>query len=530
MKTLEQQLLEYGAFHEREQGALSADDAARVRTVLIGDPTVNRRPWRVVAAAAAAVLILIGGISLLSRTGTDLNAPPAQEQIDPSQLLESGTVTTPTGDARWVRLTGIGSSVPRGVAVTWPNGFAIFSSRPARLWLSPDGVEWQVEPLPVADGAEGVTLTLAGGQYWLLSSVPNQIWRSTDGVTWVEYDSSELRPPIPPGLFGNLFGGMSYDPPVTGNGLTLSSAQYRANLPVQEYLSQLIDGFNLFSSRDSSCNRLLKVEPGVFQVVGQEGDQPCPHQVSLRFEETGNGLRVHDNATGTIVGELLGADLSHIERLAQANDGSYTEGRILILGNSKITQVESPWPSFSLVELFGTDDWVYAYVADRTDTDTRLTVWRTDDGQSWINLGAPSFLQDAPAPDYVRFWPLEGSLAVTTFNYSDDGSNSNVGWESPDGITWEPEPSGRPNDTNIVRLESGWFANDGSQGGPYDGNAWWSYIDGTWVSLADLGMEQTQRCVNATGVENTTFFSRGSCNYREEGARDLWILTLEPSG
>jgi hypothetical protein len=36
-------------------------------------------------------------------------------------------------------------------------------------------------------------------------------------------------------------------------------------------------------------------------------------------------------------------------------------------------------------------------------------------------------------------------------------------------------------------------------------------------------------CVNATGIEDTTFFSRDACGFLESGARDLWVFSLDPS-
>ena len=188
MKTLERQLLEYGTFHEREQGTLSIDDATQVSTSLVVDQSADRRPWLVVAAAAAAVLILIGGVGLLIRPGANSDTPPAEEQVEPDQSLDpprltdnippevdSGTLTTPAGDARWVHISGDESSVPSGVALSWPTGFAMFQG--PELWVSPDGVDWHVEPTPASDDAEDVSLTVVDGEYWLIST--NQIGRAS---------------------------------------------------------------------------------------------------------------------------------------------------------------------------------------------------------------------------------------------------------------------------------------------------------------------------------------------------------------
>jgi len=535
------------------------------------DTPVPRRPrtyrrWLIAAVVAAAVLILIGGLGVLTRLLNDTDAPPVVNQIEPDappivdsvepeespivepeestvdgdgeapwliedlpEGAESGTLATPSGEANWARLSDDGGRLPdSGQAAAWPSGFAIFQrpfntlpppapvSRPARLWVSDDGIEWRVEPLPLDPAAQDASLTLADGVYWLMSSDPYGLWRSTDGATWDEYDPTGLLPPEPSGLFSPISSSL-----VTAGELTLSYGTFEADFPFYDFLPLLIDDYD--SDRDEGCRTFRKLESGVFQIVGHQGDQPCPHQLVLRFEETETGLRVLNNATGTDLGEVLGADLSHIEQLTQG-DNFFGE-RLLIIGDSEITPVETPWPARLPTEgprvqaFFGAQGWVYAYISD----DTGVSVWRTNDGRSWTNLGPPSFPNDALPTGSPWFLSSFGPQMAL-----DTDSNPGAAWETIDGFNWTPQPEGQPDQTYAVRLESGWFANNGSRGGPFDGDEWWMHVDDTWVSLAELGIEDG-RCGGATptALDNTTTFFFGGGG--GESCPDLWILSLEPS-
>lgn len=179
-----------------------------------------------------------------------------------------------------------------------------------------------------------------------------------------------------------------------------------------------------------------------------------------------------------------------------------------------------PWEDIvTSVTLFGTADWFYAYVEGYSggqDGSWSMTVWRSSDGRSWTSVEPPSFLNGAD--DNTSFSVLSGVLVARNSNLPA------VAWETSDGITWTPVPEGRPPLTNPVRLESGWFANDGSRGGPDDGDAWWMHVDGEWVSLTELGMEHFESgcVVGTTAIKATTFFLGGDCFPTTDP--DLWVL------
>jgi len=89
-----------------------------------------------------------------------------------------------------------------------------------------------------------------------------------------------------------------------------------------------------------------------------------------------------------------------------------------------------------------------------------------------------------------------------------------------------------PNQTHAVRLGSGWFVSDDDAGGPFVGDKLWMYADDTWVSLAELGMEQRgSRCwVIKRAAGTTTLFGGIGCPGRRPAAGGLWILALDSSG
>lgn len=504
MNDVRSQLDEYFSYVDAEQGSVDVFDVVENVEPLPIESVPYRRSgrggWRVAAAAAALVLILVGGLALLARVMNDSeDAPVVDDPVvtttqpavtsttvadasdeapitggsetpgttpwsieDIPADAESGVVDTPLGPAHWLHLTGGTTAVPGHVwgmeALAWPAGFAIFQPpfytyvgdreelHPASLWVSPDGIEWQVEPLPIDPAAVEASLTLDGGAYWLTSTDPNALWRSPDGAIWHEYVPRSLAPPGP-----------SWDSALSGSWL---------------------DGARLASTGE------LTVSYVTFS------------------DDHGGSNTTPDHA---------------VERL-------------YLIGESTIERVDVPWPTFSkvnqgynFVSLFGAEDWIYAYVVTETSADSAdLVVWRTNDGRSWTDLG-PLSVPDQPRSHAVRFATAGDTLTITFFDTSSAGSEHDTAWQTTDGVNWTPLPSGRPEDTHPLRVESGWFSTVGDQGGRYGGQAWWMNAGDTWVPLEDLSANQFCDGSTITAVDNTTFISGRGC------AADLWILHLDRS-
>jgi hypothetical protein len=544
------QLAEYGTYCNERQGTVSADDVTDA-VMPLPMPTQPPRPrngWLIAAAAAALVLVLVGGLGLLAQRNDPPDDAPVVDQVEtetppvidpPATTLppvvepvapeeptadpdtetntqdllrdlspgtESGTLVTPIGRAEWVHLTGDGTTLPfYGDVVEWPSGFAIFQPNTpngdrsnTRLWVSPNGIEWHIEPLPIPSDVWDASLTLVDDVYWLVSSGPASLWRSADGLDWEEYDLSEVMP----GAVG-LNWEMDHTPPVTAGDMTLVYASFSSNFPYAEYAPNLTaDG------RTCDHVRLANLGRDVFQVVEDFGEGPdCPVQPVLRMIEADTGLQVVDNNTEEELGEILGATLND---LAHVTEETMVD-RLLIVSDGDVTSVEVPWRPTGIVTLFSSGEAVYAYVDDAAN------VWQTDDGRTWTELGPLSLVEATELTGYTRFTATSDDRLVAW-----NADLPNAAWETTDGMNWRtvdlpPLPEGVP-----VLLDSGWFANANQLGSFDDGDRWWLKAGDTWVTLTDLGIAG-QRPVFATGIDTTTFFFRNS-------GRDLWVLRLDQSG
>jgi hypothetical protein len=543
MKTVESQLREYFAFQEdlhppigvnevaTRSDSLTVDGVLHVREVAIREPTPGesgRRSWGgwvMAGVAAVVVLVAIGGASLLNQMRTD-DAPVTVDPVEQVDSLldglppgaEFGTFDTPNGPVEWVHLTGDGTPLPvDGDVVEWPTGYAILEplnpfsgDRSTRLWVSPDGLAWHVEPLPIPADASPASPTLVDGVYWLISSNPASIWRSIDGDGWDEYDLDDVIP----GAVG-LNWQMSHTRPVTIADQTLIHASFGADFPYADYAPNLTE-----DGRTCGHVRLAQVAPDRFQIVEDFGEGPdCPEQPVLRMIETDTGLQVVDNDTGDELGEILGADLAD---MAHVTGESMVE-TLLIMNDGGITSAEVPWLETRVgVSLFRIGDAVHAFI----DDNGHVTVWRTDDGRNWVEVGPPSSLDAAGPMNHLHLTQLSGGRLVAW-----NRNVPNTAWETSDGLNWQtvdlpPLPgAGNRRQTNPVVLDSGWFANAGWKGSRDDGNRWWIKTTDAWLYLEEIGIASVGPggVAGPTAIGNTTFFPASN-------GREMWVLRVHPTG
>lgn len=85
------------------------------------------------------------------------------------------------------------------------------------------------------------------------------------------------------------------------------------------------------------------------------------------------------------------------------------------------------------------------------------TVWKTTDGSQWTEFEAPfvegwvTALSDRFVWNFMTAGPAAGGFITDVM-------------ESADGETWTDAPVAPPPQTSLIRLETGWFATDGSMG------------------------------------------------------------------
>lgn len=522
----------------------------------------SRRPWSMFGAAklvvAGAIVALFGGLLLAGvltqptsdsqPAGLDTTSPDVSPSMSfrlPAVIpddVESGTLDTPSGPARWVHLSGEWSTLPLlGQALPWPGGIAVFEppegvqeGRPARLWVSADGIDWQVEPLPFLGDAEPISLTFVDDVYWLhanscgagwippdLCAGGDRLWTSSDGWTWDEIGLDGLGPFEPSVFLDRL---PAFAPPVTAGDLTLA---------VATSVGDFDDLSVMFHEHPGACDSgpLRSVGDGRYQLNCDQGMGPV-----MRFEETDTGLRVIDDGSGEALGEVPAADMTYIRWLSGEERGPMAEERwfaiqrLFRITDGTIAPIDVPWSQYDYTELFAIDDQMFAFVLDiEADNVADVTVYRCGDGRSWTDLGQAGFVGGDPE-DLVGVGP-SGITSVPggiVLDYS-------VPQETADGTEWLAAPES-PGDSQPYRTESGWFARHYVwPDGPDD---WWVRVGETWLSLAELGMGRSSDwCVEGPhSVGTTTIFTAeggGAClagDGRSSFPTEMWILDLGPPG
>ena len=448
----------------------------------------HRLGWEVALASAVAVLLLIGGAAWLGGVLTFVEDLPVGDQIEeplveeptepetqPTELDGEGLVETPS------LIEGLPEGLESGTIATplgpmgWVHVTGDADTVPGHVW-DMRAVQWPsgfaIFQPPKYDIPEGQAPPSA------------RLWVSTDGIKW----RLEALP---------------IDPAAEGASLRLDDAAY--------WLTS-IDPNGLWRSTDGTT---------WYEYDATALAPPGPAWRTDRF------------------GLVATNDLA----LAHANFGAGNSNttpdrnaeRLYIIGDSEITPADVPWPTstsvaegFNHVTLFAAGDWAYAYVLNEiwdesgSIISSQVTVWRTNDGRSWTELG-PLQIPDLPASHKAEFTSSADLLTITFFDTSGSAVAVDVAWETTDGVTWSPMPEGRPDGTHPVRVESGWFSTVGDQGGPIGGADWWMNVGDAWVALADL---EIGACGGSsiTAVDDTTFISGRGC------VADLWVLRLDPSG
>ena len=163
MKTLESQLLEYGAFHEREQGDLLLDEVGILVTTRPPSRSRNQRPWLIAAAAVVSVFVVIGGFGLLTRIQNDTDESPVVNQIEPEEPPVVGQEEPESSPSTTLPPEAVEPSATI-TGLAWQQ-------------VIPDGI------VPTTDS--GMTALVSGGDRFLYVDVPNNtVGTSFDGSNW----------------------------------------------------------------------------------------------------------------------------------------------------------------------------------------------------------------------------------------------------------------------------------------------------------------------------------------------------------
>ena len=214
------QLAEYGTYCDERQGSVSADDVIDtiVPLPMPTHSTAPRRRWLVAVAAAALILIIIGGLTWLTPLSDTIPPSDTQTTIPQTTVPETTVPTTPDttvpelteplSSSIWSRLPhdeavfgGEGSEWMFDVTVGGPGLVAVGSDgSDAVVWTSVDGIAWlRVPHDDVVFGGAGMSSVTVGGPGLVAvgSADPHNdedavVWTSVDGITWsrVPHDES----------------------------------------------------------------------------------------------------------------------------------------------------------------------------------------------------------------------------------------------------------------------------------------------------------------------------------------------------
>ena len=378
---------------------------------------------------AAVIVALFGGFLLAgvltqeSEVETPVvgasTSPEATSQLPvmlPSEIpggIDTGSLDTPVGPARWVRLRGDDTTLPTSMdpVPVASGGFATLDS--GLLWRSSDLISWVSEPMPVAGG--GGRLSLADGTYWLSTVDPASLWRSRDTLEWSEVSLEGLTPPGTDGYAWRLY----LQAPLAYDGVTIVPTHFQAE----------DDGTFLGLAGRPKLDRPVKLTetaPGVYDVRPEPNYQT---RATVRIEETGDGLRVIDDEDGTELTVLDGISMDFIDRWASDGWIPSVDGLGIVDGDQLIDldlpdlMDQADRPTLAVDES--------GFVAYVLEPDKFVHVYRSVDGREWNE--ADTIGDDPGEPTdivYVRGLQPQGNLVI-------EGEPHETLWTSPDGVVWE---------------------------------------------------------------------------------------------
>ena len=432
------------------------------------------------------------------------------------QDVESGTFDSPLGAARWVHLRGDDQTLPSSFdAVPVAAGGYItldFEAQPPQLWRSADFFTWTPDPMPV-DARYG-ELTLVDDTVWLTALEPTGLWRSVDGREWSGLSLDGLDSPEPDGFAWQVQLGT----PLAADGVTI--------LPFEHSPDYTLIARSLWGP-DERYWYVREQGDGVYALVNDRGDQV---RATVRFEDTGAGLRVIDVEDGTELTFLDGISLEFIERLV-SDEGIPAVQGLALIGEDGLVEVELPGAmSAQPSTRFMVED--SGFAAYGLGADGLVHVHRSEDGREWAETDT---IGDEPGEptDIVGIYQGGPLVIESEPHITEWTSTDGVAWESiqppdqfaghrlADGWLWiqmvgEPLPWGAADEPETTE-ETMWFV-------PFEGNP--VRIDMGGLDFSDI-----------TGPGGDSHGSRGfisantlvNVSARDEGARrrDIWIITFD---
>jgi hypothetical protein len=385
-----------------------------------------RRRWLVAVAAATAVLVVLGGASLLLRA-TEPSATTAsvvtETATDPSvvSLSPSGWSRIPIDESAF----GAGASL-NGVVSGGPGLVAVGSDDLGHaVWTSPDGVTWSRVPHDTAVfGDAEMERVIAGGPgfvaignngHSLLDgsfNVNAVIWTSVDGYTWSRVPHDE-----------SVFGGAFIEAvTVGGPGLVAVGGTGGYNTDGDAVVWTSVDGV--------TWSRVPHDESVFGGVNGQFMSNVTVGGPGLVAVGSGGGIGPWDHSVDTHAAVWTSVDGTTWSRVPD-------DDALLDIGATMMS-VAAGGPGLVAV---GSDWWP----PDRA----RTPVWTSPDGITWTRV------PDDEAVRGVMFDVIAGGPGLVAVGcVCGTVGEGSVVWTSVDGITWTPDDRADRRPGDIMRTAS----------------------------------------------------------------------------
>jgi len=490
------QLAEYGNYCDEQQGSVSADDVIDVVVPLPmpAPPAAPRRGWLVAVAAAAVILIVIGGMAWLT-SFSDSIAPTDEptQTTDPETTVPTTPDTTtppttlPAGPVEvTVEWTEYGATPPADpIRIVSPRpGFATITkdSSGMRLWTSDDGLNWRASAGPQMDSesaslhstASGLWLSGQGSLDWLTKDDPLELWHTTDLVGWERVELGESIH-APYGLWWET----SIDDVASVGNATIVSLQLSLEFDWAAILGIEAGRYDDFPIVEFDETRTDETDVyAVTRLIIDDEEDSEQLVAEIRFVSDQDGLLLLDNTTGDEIIffprgiEGAGRDTTDDPLFALHEGGWGSSREVLLLVRPDGARTIDPeigasapfeycWQTLTEV-----DGQVLVAVCDE---DGAAETFLTSDGVTWSD-GPP--IPPLASRDYD---PDSGYWYGSTIAF--DGSTL---WISSSGADWTMLNPPADQYSRLFRLAGGWVVTD-SSGDVFvssDGEFWSTSADG----------------------------------------------------
>jgi hypothetical protein len=370
----------------------------------------GRRKWIAVAVGAAAVILLVGGVALLSeptetpvitQATTPTSIDDAPDPTLPGVVPPPPTLPTQPESSVWTRHDVIGNDLGASAVVSASPGFVAGGTSYTQgdvwgrgtIWTSNDGTYWKRVPNPLGElFQEGHFVTgVASSASGTLVFGPNNrqggtvVWHSADGEEWIRISTGEAPldgEPVTDGI------GLS------SGGFVLYGAEMRCSLPSPR-------------CEPADLPRLLVSPDGI---TWEQVTTPVTFTAIVEI----------------VPGELLAA--------ADGGDGPLTWRS---QDDGRTWSSSSPaWSDGGGTELWTMEVTPVGLLVAGIDRDNRPTIWMSEDGVQFTpTLQLPQRVPDWEESNFEIVAIAAGSGRFVAVGSDDSGPRV---WQSLDGVAWSP--------------------------------------------------------------------------------------------